>query len=160
MTLFEFMLSLKAACCCTSRSLKLLTTMPGQVFTPAGRRLLPSLHLGARPVFMSADGAWRLLAVAANGDLRLWDLQKLTLVVEASVLPLLSMQSRHVEGASGGLHCHKLCSRPSCLVEQEPETLATGCAQWWRCGCRARERRWPCSQTAVPTCCMPGWVAG
>ena len=63
-----------------------LRALHRQVFTPAGRRLLPSLHLSACAAFMSTDGAWRLLVVTTDGNLRLWDLQKLSLVVEASVL--------------------------------------------------------------------------
>ena len=79
-----------------------LRALHRQVFTPAGRRLLPSLQLSACAAFMSTDGAWRLLVVTTDGDLRVWDLQKLSLVVEASVLPLLSQQGGHMEGASNG----------------------------------------------------------
>ncbi|KAK9842260.1 hypothetical protein WJX81_003301 [Elliptochloris bilobata] len=68
-----------------------------EVYTMAGRLLLPSLHLGACAAFMATDGAWRLLVAGTDGSLRLWDLQKLSLVVEASVLPLLSKPGRQLE---------------------------------------------------------------
>ncbi len=61
--------------------------------------MLPPLHLGACAAFMATDDAWRLLVVASDGCLRLWNLQKLFLVMEASVLPLLSRPGGQVEGA-------------------------------------------------------------
>ena len=69
------------------------------MYTTAGRLLLPPLQLGACAAFMAADGAWRLIVVGTDGCLRLWDLQKLLLVIEASVLPLLSKPGGPVDGA-------------------------------------------------------------
>lgn len=70
-----------------------------QVYTTAGRLLLPPLHLGACAAFMATDGAWRLLVVGTDGCLRLWNLQELLLEVEASVLPLLNKPGARAEGA-------------------------------------------------------------
>jgi len=66
--------------------------VPAQVYTPSGRRMLPAIRLGAPPAFLAADGAdgARLLAVAADGSLRLWDLRRAALELEASVEPLLA----------------------------------------------------------------------
>ncbi len=77
------------------------TSLPArtQVVSPAGRLLLPALHLGACAAFMATDGGWRLLVVTVDGALRLWDLQKQAVEVEASILPLLSGPAGCVEGA-------------------------------------------------------------
>jgi hypothetical protein len=54
--------------------------------------MLPGIRLGAPPAFLAADGSdgVRLLAVATDGSLRLWDLRRMALVLEASVEPLLA----------------------------------------------------------------------
>ena len=54
--------------------------------------MLPGIRLGAPPAFLAADGSAgaRLLAVAADGSLRQWDLRRMALEVEASVEPLLT----------------------------------------------------------------------
>ena len=54
--------------------------------------MLPGIRLGAPPAFLAAEcsvGA-RLLAVAVDGSLRLWDLRRMVLELEASVEPLLA----------------------------------------------------------------------
>ena len=48
---------------------------------------------------MATDGAWRLLVVGTDGCLRLWNLQKLFLEIETSVLPLLNKPWGQAEGA-------------------------------------------------------------
>ena len=77
-----------------------------QVYTPAGRRMLPALKLSAAPVSLSSDGAWRLMVVCTDGSLRVWDLQPLTIQLEIS---LLSLVAATPAGTAG------LMSTPSCL---------------------------------------------
>lgn len=62
-----------------------------QMYTAGGRRLLPPVQLGGRPAFLAAGGPWRLLAVAAGGDLRVWDLAALRSEVQGSAAPLLAL---------------------------------------------------------------------
>ena len=51
--------------------------------------MLPSIRMGGPAVFLVADNAWRLLAVSADGVVRLWNLQLLKLELETSVEALL-----------------------------------------------------------------------
>lgn len=51
--------------------------------------MLPSIRLGGPAVFLAADSAWRLLAVSADGCVRLWNLRLMSLELETSVAPLL-----------------------------------------------------------------------
>ena len=79
--------------------------------------MLPAIRLGAPPAFLTADGAdgARLLAVAADGLLRLWDLRAATLELEASVEPLLAGLAPGTTGAQPGLplHCHRATCDPA-----------------------------------------------
>ncbi len=79
-----------------------------QVYTPAGRRMLPALKLSAPPVSLSSDGAWRLMVVCRDGSLRVWDLQALTTHLEIS---LLSLVAATPAGTAG------LMSTSSCLCQ-------------------------------------------
>ena len=81
---------------------QLVNSLTAQVYTPSGRRMLPGIRLGAPPAFLAADGAddgARLLAVAADGSLRLWDLRRTMLELEASVEPLLAGLALGTTGA-------------------------------------------------------------
>jgi hypothetical protein len=69
-----------------------------QVYSPAGRRLLPAMQLGSAPIFLVSDSGWRLLAVSQSGSLLLWDLKDQRLIVEASMDPLLRSAPAHVTG--------------------------------------------------------------
>lgn len=60
-----------------------------QVYSAAGRRLLPMLRLGAPVVHMASDGDWRLLVVAADGELKVLDVQAGRCDLKTSVMPLL-----------------------------------------------------------------------
>lgn len=62
--------------------------------------MLPAIRLGAPAAFLASDGDWRLLAVSADGALRLWDLRTLRLELETSVEPLLSGAPPGIRGAS------------------------------------------------------------
>ena len=61
-----------------------------QVYTPAGRRMLPAMKLGAAPASLSSNGAWGLLVVCRDGSLRVWDVQHLTSLLDTNVAPLVS----------------------------------------------------------------------
>ncbi|BDA47922.1 Protein HIRA [Coccomyxa sp. Obi] len=67
-----------------------------QVYSPAGRRLLPAMQLGSAPVFLVSDSGWRLLAVTQLGSLLLWDLKEQRLVAESSIEPLLRSGPSHL----------------------------------------------------------------
>ena len=69
-----------------------------QVYSPAGRRLLPAMQLGSAPVFLASDSGWRLLAVTQLGWLLLWDLKEQRLVAESSIEPLLHSGPSHLTG--------------------------------------------------------------
>ncbi len=79
-----------------------------QVYTPAGRRMLPALKLSAAPMSLSSDGAWRLMVVCRDGSLRVWDLQALTIQLETSLLSLVAAMPAGTAG---------LMSTPSCLCQ-------------------------------------------
>ncbi|KAL0026450.1 hypothetical protein WJX79_010832 [Trebouxia sp. C0005] len=72
------------------RSAAAFETAVLQVYTPAGRRMLPALKLSAPPVSLSSDGGWRLMVVCRDGSLRVWDLQALTVHTEISLLSLVA----------------------------------------------------------------------
>lgn len=84
-----------------------------QVYTPAGRRMLPALKLSAPPVSLSSDGGWRLMVVCRDGSLRVWDLQALTVHTEIS---LLSLVAATPAGTAG------LMSTSSCLCPYIAQT--------------------------------------
>ncbi|CAL8463095.1 g2629 [Coccomyxa elongata] len=67
-----------------------------QVYSPAGRRLLPAMQLGSAPVFLASDSGWRLLALTQLGSLLLWDLKEQRLVAESSIEPLLRPGPAHL----------------------------------------------------------------
>lgn len=52
--------------------------------------MLPAIQLGDAPAFLAASG-WRLLAVAADGSMWLWDLQAPAVILRASAAPLLAL---------------------------------------------------------------------
>ncbi len=79
-----------------------------QVYTPAGRRMLPALKLSAPPVSLSSDGAWRLMVVCRDGSLRVWDLHALTVQLEVCLLPLVAATPAGTAG---------LMSPSSCLCQ-------------------------------------------
>ena len=60
--------------------------------------MLPSIRLGGPAVFLASDADWALLAVSADGAMRLWDLRTLRLELESSVEPLLSGTPPGVRG--------------------------------------------------------------
>ena len=62
--------------------------------------MLPAIKLGGPAAFLAADGDWRLLAVGADGGLRLWDLRRRTLELEASLEPLLAGAPPSLAGAT------------------------------------------------------------
>jgi len=83
-----------------------------QVYSRAGRRLLPGVALGACPAFLAAAGP-RLLVVSCDGAVRLWDFggggseptagAVPTSILEASVSPLLPAASGAAPGAPPGV---------------------------------------------------------
>ena len=78
-----------------------------QVYTPAGRRMLPAFKLTAPPVSLSSDGAWRLMVVCRDGSLRVWDLQALSVQLEVCLLSLVAATPAGTAGqmsTSSGLH--------------------------------------------------------
>ena len=84
-----------------------------QVYTPAGRRMFPAIKLSAAPVSLSSDGAWRLLALCRDGSLRVWDLQRLTSLLDTSLAPLVAATPA---GTAGN---HKAGSATSSFVHQD-----------------------------------------
>jgi protein HIRA/HIR1 len=70
-----------------------------QVYSPAGRRILASMHLGYRPAFLASDTGWKLMAVSQIGSLQLWDLKSQQLIADGSLDPLLHGTPPHVTGA-------------------------------------------------------------
>jgi hypothetical protein len=87
------------------RSLVDVGPLPGmaQVYSRAGRRMLPRMLLGATPSFLASDGLWRLLAVCADGTMRLWDLQSLKVIISGSALPVLGDRLPRPHGKFPGL---------------------------------------------------------
>jgi hypothetical protein len=61
-----------------------------QVYSPAGRRLVPPIRLDSATAFLASDAGHRLLAASTTGAVRVWDVQRLECVAEASVAPLLA----------------------------------------------------------------------
>ena len=91
-----------------------------QVYSAAGRQLLPNIALGSVPRYLAAGAAWQLMAVCADASVRLWDLQTERLLVRASLSAL-----RGAEGESLG-------SSPACrpLIEEVLRSRDMR-VQWW-----------------------------
>lgn len=70
-----------------------------QVYTPAGRRALPSMLLGSPAPFLDCDADWLLLALTLSGDVHVYDLQSKKKVLESSVAPILAAQQTKGGGA-------------------------------------------------------------
>lgn len=73
-----------------------------QVYSPGGRRILPTVHLCSPTAWLSTDGDWGLLVVNAEAELKVWDVQTCSLRIKTSLAPLLKQQTGHAEGGSGG----------------------------------------------------------
>lgn len=106
-----------------------------QVYTPAGRRMLPALKLSAAPVCLSSDGAWQVMAVCRDGSLRVWDLQALTTLLDTSLLPLAAATPTGTAGlhhpVTSHLHASSLpytsqrhCSTSSSVLGSTLHTVA------------------------------------
>ena len=87
-----------------------------QVYSAAGRQLLPSIALGSVPRYLAAGAAWQLMAVCADASVRLWDLQAERLLVRASLSALRSAEGEGW-GSSPGWRPH---------VEDDRRVLRSG----------------------------------
>lgn len=81
--------------------------------------MLPSIRLGGPAVFLTADSAWRLLAVSADGVVRLWNLRLMSLELETSVEPLLLGAASADRGVALNLSPF-LGASNSCIVVSGP----------------------------------------
>ncbi len=61
---------------------------PCQVYSPSGRRILPTIAMGLSCYHLYAGSDWQLLAVQLDGLMHLWDLREQRLVIK-TYLPVI-----------------------------------------------------------------------
>ncbi|KAL4591705.1 hypothetical protein LXL04_004676 [Taraxacum kok-saghyz] len=60
-----------------------------QVYTKCGRRSMPTMMMGATPVFIDCDESWKLLLVTRKGALYVWDLFNRKCILHDSLASLM-----------------------------------------------------------------------
>ncbi|KAI3706479.1 hypothetical protein L6452_24259 [Arctium lappa] len=61
-----------------------------QVYTKCGRRSMPTMMMGAAPVFIDCDESWKLLLVTRRGALYVWDLFNRKCILHDSLASLMA----------------------------------------------------------------------
>ncbi|KAL4452249.1 hypothetical protein ABPG75_007911 [Micractinium tetrahymenae] len=80
-----------AVAACGTHNFAAVALADGQLmlYSRAGRHLAAPLKLGAGIAKLSCDAAWRLLALTSSGSVRLFDVEALRSLLNASLAPLL-----------------------------------------------------------------------